>query len=312
MAYILKLKERPSQALRRILREQIGHSLQCIAKGQTDVVTGVHETRKAVKRIRALLRLVRSGLGESVFEAEDGRYRKIGRLLGGQRDRHVLIATLDFLEAEYALSDERQIVLVRLAAETQSTPSPQDADLAALLDKARRLLVKAERDAEDLKLDPDNFDTIGEGLERTLRRCRRAYDRVDVSDDPADWHEWRKTVQQHWRQMKLLERAWPDYFKARSQLAAELSDVLGRAQDLVVLERFLESTACSALAGDMRHNLNEMVAASMLRLREKAGPLGARLLAEGPGGLRRRASAYWRSSTRKLTVPPAKARVRPA
>jgi CHAD domain-containing protein len=293
MAYQFKLKETPGDGMRRILHEQVGHCLKSLA-AEKDKAKGIHESRKSIKRIRALLRLMRTGLSEPVFRVENQRYRDISRLLGGQRDRDVLRATLDWLESENSEPGDNRFSQVRLATESLNGPAGSaGAELAAILAKARRLLRKAKRDVDKLAVDPDRFDTIGEGLEHTIRRCRVAFGVADASDDPLTWHEWRKTVQQHWRQMRLIERAWPEHYGVRSALAAELSDVLGRAQDLVMFQRFLGSTACSPLAEDMRASLDQMAAEATQRLRDEARPLGHRLLAEGPRGLRRRAAVYW-------------------
>lgn len=303
MAYRLKLQEKPAHGVRRILREQTERCLAHLAE-DIDPVAGVHETRKSIKRARALLRLVRPGLDKDDHRSWDARWRRIGRLLGGQRDRHVLLATLDHLEAEQGSSDDRHFALVRLAAERLDGPQSQGLD-EAIVSEARRQLQAVEADIDRIRLEPNDFDTIGEGLERTLRACRQAHARAIESSDADDWHNWRKTVQQHWRQMRLVERAWPDYCRARTMLAAELSGVLGRAQDLALLQTFLQSTTCAAVAGDMRLAVQAVAQTCMLQHRDRARPLGKRLLAEGPKGLRRRVTLYWRTAVklRAASVP---------
>ena len=58
----------------------------------------MHETRKALKRLRALLRLVRPAMGEAAFKQENAQLRDIGLSLSGARDRHVLLETVNKLE----------------------------------------------------------------------------------------------------------------------------------------------------------------------------------------------------------------------
>lgn len=296
MAYRLKLQEKPGQGVRRILREQTERCLAHLAE-DIDPVAGVHETRKSIKRARALLRLVRPGLDKDEYRNEDARWRRIGRLLGGQRDRHVLLATLDHLEAEQGSNDDRHFALVRLAVESLSGPLAQGLD-EAIVSEARRQLQASEARLDQIKLAPDDFDVIGAGLELTLKSCRKAYARAIESSDAGDWHNWRKTVQQHWRQMRLVERAWPEYFRARTMLASELSQVLGRAHDLALLQTFLQSTTCAAVAGDKRHAVQAIAQMCMLQHCDRARPLGKRLLAEGPKGLRRRVTLYWRTAVK--------------
>jgi CHAD domain-containing protein len=57
----------------------------------------VHEVRKLLKRLRALLRLLRPQLGHRRFERENVALRDCGRRLSGARDAEVMVATLDEL-----------------------------------------------------------------------------------------------------------------------------------------------------------------------------------------------------------------------
>jgi hypothetical protein len=54
----------------------------------------VHAIRITIKRLRAILRLVRPGIGETVFEQENARLRKAAHRLSLARDRQVARKTL--------------------------------------------------------------------------------------------------------------------------------------------------------------------------------------------------------------------------
>ena len=68
MAYRLKLKEHPSQSTHRILRELVARCLEHIRPDQPNKPLGIHEARRTLKRTRALLRLMRTGLGDEAFK----------------------------------------------------------------------------------------------------------------------------------------------------------------------------------------------------------------------------------------------------
>ena len=59
----------------------------------------VHETRKALKRLRALVRLLEPELGAQAFARENAALRDAGRRLAGARDAEVMVGTLDALIA---------------------------------------------------------------------------------------------------------------------------------------------------------------------------------------------------------------------
>ncbi len=57
----------------------------------------VHDTRKALKRLRALLGLLAEELGDAAFEREDATLREVAQRLSGARDAQVMLNTLDTL-----------------------------------------------------------------------------------------------------------------------------------------------------------------------------------------------------------------------
>ncbi len=67
------------------------------------------------------------------------------------------------------------------------------------------------------------------------RHCQEA----GATDE--DFHALRKSVQQHWRHMQLLSRAWPEALSARADEAKALSQLLGEDHDLYVLRSFAEA-----------------------------------------------------------------------
>ena len=97
MAFRFKLNEPVEKGFRRIGLEQIERAeRQLSASESLEVAT--HETRKSLKRVRALLRLARPGLGDTVYRAENARFRDIGALLSSARDSDVLLETVTKLE----------------------------------------------------------------------------------------------------------------------------------------------------------------------------------------------------------------------
>ena len=61
----------------------------------------MHEARKDMKKLRALLRLVRGELGDRVYAFENTCFRDTARELSGVRDADVMLATLGDLEERY-------------------------------------------------------------------------------------------------------------------------------------------------------------------------------------------------------------------
>src|SRR6266567_8833517 len=65
MAYRLERDESVPQALRRIAREQLASAADELGKRGSKRAEGIHEARKSIKKVRAVLRLVRQELGNT-------------------------------------------------------------------------------------------------------------------------------------------------------------------------------------------------------------------------------------------------------
>jgi hypothetical protein len=130
MGYRLRSGEGAADGVRRIARGQIDFAAdQLDGKGDGDLDSAVHESRKAFKRLRALVRVSRDALGDEAYRRENTIFRDAGRRLSAARDAAVLVETLEDLTARYrteladdafsglrdALADEAAAASARLA-----------------------------------------------------------------------------------------------------------------------------------------------------------------------------------------------------
>ena len=100
MAYRFKLQEPIAQEVRRVALEQIDIAEEKLAS-KDDVASAIHDARRCLKRLRALIRLVRPALGEAVYRRESERVASTGQLLAGARDVHVMRLTAAKLESRF-------------------------------------------------------------------------------------------------------------------------------------------------------------------------------------------------------------------
>ena len=102
MAYRLEFDESPDVPARRCAIERIEDAIAQLDRGRAhDPQGAVHEARKDVKKVRALLRLYRSGLGDATYRYENRELRDAGRALSVMRDADVLLDTIDGLAERY-------------------------------------------------------------------------------------------------------------------------------------------------------------------------------------------------------------------
>ena len=233
MAYRFKLQEPLAQEVRRVALEQIDIAEEKLAS-KDDIPDAIHDARRSLKRLRALIRLVRPAIGDAAYRRESERVAGTARLLSGARDVHVMRLTATKLESRFGpLPDGAGKRLnALLAADAAAIPSDAGKDGRA---QALKRLKQTRKFFAGHALDDIAFPALAEGLERCYRKGRRGF--RDAFRKPSDesFHAWRKSVQRHWRHMQLISRAWPEALSARADEAKELSRLLGEDHDLAVL-----------------------------------------------------------------------------
>ncbi|MEO1545072.1 MAG: CHAD domain-containing protein, partial [Pseudomonadota bacterium] len=270
MAYSFSVREDPEKAVHRILVGQYALARSQL-RSPKDLESTIHETRKCLKRARALLRLIEPAVGPKDFKKHDRRARDIANSLAKRRDLDVMFSTIEALKQRcqdkseslsQALGLMEQALTARLDAHL-----PREADRKKLssseanaISAARAQLDDAIKATHRLKLsDPSPRHPIESlvrpGLVKTYKKGHRQYRAIPTSSREEDWHELRKSVQAHWRQMALLKKAWPDWFLARVELARDMSEHLGNDHDLFVLKNMLATIPQSDLPARQRKSL---------------------------------------------------------
>lgn len=290
MAYRFKLKESLARGVRRVGSEQFelaeGH-----LRNAADPASSIHETRKCIKRLRALLRLVRSAIGEKPYQHENRELQEIGRLLSPARDGEVMRQTLTKLETR--LSGNRRIIVDRLREHLDQTALQ---DTEEVHGKVLSSLQRAKRRFGQIKVRNGGFDALEAGLHATYRKGRRALAQAEMEPDDEAFHDLRKSVQQHWRQMMLVSRAWPDICRARAAAARDIAQILGEEHDHAVLAAFADAHRGNGLAAEEIDIIHQGCRARQLELRGLALPMARRLFAERPRRFAHQMAASWEAA----------------
>jgi len=285
---------RRGEAVPRAIRRIAGEQLRYAASQLRDSTpqnrdTAVHEARKSIKKVRAVVRLMAGELGP-VAEAENELLRNLARKVSPLRDAAVLVETFDSLASHFpeaicpALRERIHAALLKNRSHVARTSiaARSPATIAFALERA------AQR-ARVWPLHYDGFDAIAPGLKRALRRGRKALREVLADPSPIRCHEFRKRLKDHWYHVRLLENAWTHETKLYEKDLKTLETLLGDDHNLVVLSDRLASFGTAAeVAG-----LQEAIAARQRKLREQAQALGQRLYAPKLGVFLRRAEDLW-------------------
>src|SRR5580692_6768047 len=190
--------ERPRNGMKRMALAQLDLAIELVrGEGGVGQEEAVHDTRKAIKRLRALTRLLREELGEQTFARENEALRDIARRLAGARDAEVMVSTLDqLLKGHERLARRRPVAELRAqlvaerdrAARREGDAATRDATLGELYAVRARVAAWPLPERPGLQL-------VEPGLRDLYRQGRRRYDRARHAKERSDarvLHQWRK------------------------------------------------------------------------------------------------------------------------
>ncbi|HEV3376418.1 MAG TPA: CHAD domain-containing protein [Thermoleophilaceae bacterium] len=273
-AFRLKQGEAVPEGVRRIARGRIDHAVEALADPREETV---HEARKDMKKLRALLRLVRGEIGGKVYRRENAFFRDVARELAGVRDADVMLATLANLEERY----DADVGPVRQAVEAHRL-RVAGGSRGRAAEAATAMLREARARVDEWPLERDGFEAVEDGLRRTYRGGRRGWRAALADPSSENLHAWRKRVKDLWYHCSLLEESWKPVMKALGDEAHELSDRLGDDHDLSVLLEF------------GAEGLEEPIATRRRELQEEAFAYGGRLYVDKPKVFVRRVERWYR------------------
>ncbi|HTD09196.1 MAG TPA: CHAD domain-containing protein [Solirubrobacteraceae bacterium] len=247
--------EHLADALPRMALGQVDLMLELLAhEDPADAATTVHEVRKALKRLRALLRLLEHQLGGPELARESQALRNTAQRLSGARDAEVMLATLNALIARHPRKLARRPAVrqlrKRLLAEqarvehiTLGEPIAR-AVLMAELQRFRRQVLAwqlAHRPGIAL-VESDLIRLYTQGRKRHLRILR------SKGNQTIPLHQWRKRVKDLRYAAEILQRrdtAKRSHAQQRlrqlARRADTLSELLGQDHDLALLAQNLHT-----------------------------------------------------------------------
>ena len=293
MGFRLKSGQTVSNEVRRIVLEQLDlatSELKSIGDPESD--EAIHDARRRVKKIRAVLRLVRPVL-DRTYHAVDPDLRRISRLLAPVADGQGVIDTLNQLARRYhRVLPRKTIDALRTDLLQREKRIDARAKAAHVLQEAKRTLRAHRGEVQRWHLSADGFRALAPGLKESVRRARNAMVIAWKHPTAAHHHSWRRYVKDHWFHVRLLEARCGNHLMPIQRRLEALDGVLGEYHNLVLLREVLVSD--SGLPRDEVARCLRVVARYQRALRQHAQVLGIRIYSEKPRRFVRRVKHLWR------------------
>ena len=196
MGFRLKSGQSVSSEVRRIVLRQLDLAAsELVSVGDPESDEAVHDARRRVKKIRAIIRLVRPVLDKP--HRSDPDLRRVSKMLAPVADGKGVIDTLNELPHRY----RKQLPRKTTAAIRRSHRAKKQIDRKAakdgVLQQAKKTLRQERERVKHWKLSADGFRAIARPQGKRAR-ARTGMVAAWLHPTAANHHSWRRHVKNHW------------------------------------------------------------------------------------------------------------------
>lgn len=301
--------------LKRLGISEVDAAISGFYDGEEVFRDAVHSARKSMKRIRALLRLIRFEIGERAYRFENLWIRDTARLIAPVRDAAVMVDAITEMRGMYGpmLAEgtfeelEEKLVVRRDRSEERAMEDPGLLPVVvANLERARSRYESWPTDPEARRLYGsgirDDYEAVRAGLVGTYRRGRREMVSAYQSPSPAHFHLWRKRSKYLKHQFEILTRIWPEMMIGMAITLDRVAELLGKDHDLAELLQLVSDRPDLCPDPLERSLINALAQQHRSDLETASRILGRRIFVEHPAALDKRLAAYWESLDMARTV----------
>lgn len=297
-----------AEGVKRVTMEQLELAASGYFDGESEFGTAVHESRKAIKRTRSLLRLVRGELSDRIYDYEDGSLRDTGRMVGDVRSAAAVVEAASIIRDLYGdlLADDTFLEMIERLSRRRDIVELRALEDPHLVGRVVRNLERAYNRYASWPTDEDarevygmgirdSYDAIEPGLRSTYERGRVEMVKAYESPSAHRFHQWRKRAKYLRHQMEFLAPLWPEVIVGTAMTLERLGLILGEDHDLAELLALLAERPDLCPNPRERSLFSALAAQRRSELHTAAEILGRRIYAEKPGSLEYRFGEYWES-----------------
>jgi len=205
MSFRLRPQESTEQGLRRLAIRELRAARKELRSTTPPRDEAIHEARKSVKKVRAILQLIDADDGAGLSDSED-QLQGVNRRLSRLRDADAMMSILEKLRSESPrLVSKRTFMRARRRLSSHKHAVIAAAERKRVWTKAGRDLRKLRQATKRWRPAHRGFDVLAPGIRFTHQRGRKAMVRARKGQRAADFHEWRKEIKVLWYDLRLIE-----------------------------------------------------------------------------------------------------------
>lgn len=237
----------------------------------------IQNARNCVSRIRSVLRLVKSHIGND-FSAENRRFRELGMELSRLREQHAVVQALEKLK--YLSGNINSVLQLENLKErflTQINKNPEESRRQRKgIGQALNRLRRSQQTFQVIQPQVHDEEVLAEALDHSSQEVMRTYNNALQFGGDDDFYHWRKSVNTLYHQTEMLQNFEFAPAAKKRNFLGRLSAQLDFYNDLTALTFFLDDWKETQLNSDdynelstIADNQKRVLAINLLHLGEK-------------------------------------------
>jgi CHAD domain-containing protein len=295
MPFKLKRRETVTEAVSRL-----GQS--CARKAlaeKNDDVESIHNARKQIKKMLAVLRLVRKDIGEKEYGRRIDGLREAAHLLAPPRDAYIRFQTFEDVCRRASVAERKRVGRLRSELRNRCNVAVANFSEEERWDEVRKSLEREAKCFSAVRVKHDGWAALAPGLKKSYRAAQKERKVTAAETTPPNLHRWRKRVKDLLYNISLLEPLWPEQMCALKREIGTLAELLGDHHDLHVLRQAAVKKSVNVEFVEEVHILLPLLDARQKELSTQSLKLGESLLREKPSDFCSRLHRYWTAWSRK-------------
>lgn len=276
MRFYLTKRETTHQSIKRIFLELVNKNISLLNEHGENIDKSIHDARKNFKKLRAVLRFVRSDLDILFYKSHNIHFRNLSRKISGLRDSFVIIESLQkLLNEQNRNTNNYEDLIQSLQNDHHNTKNRILFEENAPLSVVSSLHYSIS-EFENLPSINDGFSTLKSGLNTIYSKGKFFLDLTYSEPSSEVFHELRKNVKYLWHLLQIIQPINYRKIKKLTIQFKQLSDFIGDEHDLhelhqIIIQKNIED-----------FELLKMIRAKQFELKANAWKLAEELYKKSP------------------------------
>lgn len=193
----------------------------------------IHDSRKRVKNLRAILKLIQYELDENKFKLLNNKLKALNKKSAVSRRAFVLLNIIDkmLFESSNNVSVDLLKILKDRMLEIIDSSQPKY-NINQILSNYHDTFIKIDEHLSELKFEQKDFSVIRNGLTEIYDEGKKFYKISARQQEVIIFHELRKSAKDLYYVLEILQKCWQPVIKPYNNQIKILTDFIGDMHDL--------------------------------------------------------------------------------